>query len=175
MEAIVRCIDCGYCDVEPWGAWCNKENAQLNDVCDEHKCDSFFPRIEKESSCQQLSKALCGKENATLGEMLAAAEQLKQRAEPEIKPLTLEELKTHCAKGRDAEPLWAEFREECAISRWIFAVIPPDVFDRPVLSEWIATDRSEKYGKEWRCWPRKPTKEQMAAEKWEEDITNEAR
>lgn len=59
------------------------------------------------------------------------------------------------------------FREECAISRWIFAVIPPDVFDRPVLSEWIATDRSEKYGKEWRCWPRKPTPEQMRAEKWE--------
>ena len=90
------------------------------------------------------------------------------RAEPEMRPLTLEELKAHCAKGRDAEPLWVEFKEKCAISRWIFAVIPPDVFDRPVLSEWIATDRSEKYGKEWRCWPRKPTPEQMAAEKWEE-------
>ena len=95
-------------------------------------------------------------------------EAWNQRAEPENRPLTLEELRAHCAKGRDAEPLWAEFREECAISRWIFAVIPPDVFDRPVLSEWIATDRSEKYGKEWRCWPRKPTPEQMAAEKWEE-------
>lgn len=35
-------------------------------------------------------------------------------------------------------------------------------------SEWIATDRSEKYGKEWRCWPRKPTPEQMTAAKWEE-------
>lgn len=90
------------------------------------------------------------------------------RAEPEMRPLTLEEVRAHCAKGPDAEPLWAEFKEECAISRWIFAVIPPDVFDRPVLSEWIATDRSEKYGKEWRCWPRKPTPEQMEAEKWEE-------
>lgn len=87
-------------------------------------------------------------------------------AEPEMRPLTLEEVRAHCAKGPDDEPLWAEFREECAISRWIFAVIPPDVFDRPVISEWIATDRSEKYGKEWRCWPRKPTPEQMAAEKW---------
>lgn len=168
MEKIVRCMDCGYCDVDSWGAWCNKENAQLNDVCDEHKCDSFFPRIEKEASCQQLSKALCGKENATLDEMLEAAEQLKHRAEPENRPLTLEELKAHCAKGLDAEPLWAEFKEECAISRWIFAVIPPDVFDRPVLSKWIATDRSEKYGKEWRCWPRKPTPEQTVAWKWEE-------
>lgn len=90
------------------------------------------------------------------------------RAEPEMRPLTLEEVRAHCAKGPDAEPLWAEFKEECAISRWILAVIPPDVFDRPVLSEWIATDRSEKYGKEWRCWPRKPTPEQMTAAKWEE-------
>lgn len=96
-----------------------------------------------------------------------AREAALHRAEPEMRPLTLEEVRAHCAKGPDAEPLWAEFREECAISRWIFAVIPPDVFDRPVLSEWIATDRSEKYGKEWRCWPRKPTPEQMAAEKWE--------
>lgn len=97
-----------------------------------------------------------------------AREAALHSAEPEMRPLTLEEVRAHCAKGKDAEPLWAEFKEECAISRWILAVIPPDVFDRPVLSEWIATDRSEKYGKEWRCWPRKPTPEQMAAEKWEE-------
>lgn len=116
----------------------------------------------------QLCEALTGKPIAKLDEMLEAAEQLKHRAEPEMRPLTLEEVRAHCAKGPNAEPLWAEFKEECAISRWIFAVIPPDVFDRPVLSEWIATDRSEKYGKEWRCWPRKPTPEQMAAAKWEE-------
>lgn len=28
---------------------------------------------------------------------------------------------------------------------------------------------AEKYGKTWRCWPRKPTPEQMAAEKWEDE------
>lgn len=113
----------------------------------------------------QLCEALTGKPIAKLDELLTAA---LHRAEPEMRPLTLEEVQAHCAKGPDAEPLWAEFREECAISRWIFAVIPPDVFDRPVLSEWIATNRSEKYGKEWRCWPRKPTPEQMAAAEWEE-------
>lgn len=100
--------------------------------------------------------------------MAYAREAALHRAEPEMRPLTLEEVRAHCEKGPDAEPLWTEFREECAISRWIFAVIPPDVFDRPVLSEWIATDRSEKYGKVWRCWPRKPTPEQMAKAKWEE-------
>ena len=97
-----------------------------------------------------------------------AREAALHRAEPEMRPLTLAEVKSHCAKGPDAEPLWVEFMEECAISRWIFAVIPPDVFDRPVLSEWIVTDRNEKYGKVWRCWPRKPTPEQMEAAKWEE-------
>ena len=96
MEKIVRCIDCGYCYAEPLDAWCNKENAQLNDVCDEHKCDSFFPRIEKEESCQQLRKALCGKENATLDELLEEKEQLKQRVEPELRPLMLYELKNRC-------------------------------------------------------------------------------
>ena len=111
------------------------------------------------------SKSNCYTEKEAEESALSAA---FHRAEPEMRPLTLEEVRAHCVKGPDAEPLWAEFREECAISRWIFAVIPPDVFDRPVLSEWIATDRSEKYGKEWRCWPRKPTPEQMAAKKWEE-------
>ena len=114
---------------------------------------------------------ICGKCDCTapMGKNPEAAlSAALHRAEPEMRPLTLEEVRAHCAKGPDAEPLWAEFKEECAISRWIFAVIPPDVFDRPVLSEWIATDRSEKYGKEWRCWPRKPTPEQMVAEKWEE-------
>lgn len=106
-----------------------------------------------------------GPVKGTPEEALSAA---LHRAEPEMRPLTMAEVKVHCAKGLDAEPLWTEFRKECAISRWIFAVIPPDVFDRPVLSEWIATNRSEKYGKEWRFWPRKPTPEQMAAAKWEE-------
>lgn len=80
----------------------------------------------------QLCEALTGKPIAKLDEMLEAAEQLKHRAEPEMRPLTLEEVRAHCAKGPDAEPLWAEFREE------------------------------------WRCWPRKPSPEQMAVAEWEE-------
>lgn len=111
------------------------------------------------------SKSNCYTEKEAEEAALSAA---LHRAEPEMRPLTMAEVKVHCAKGLDAKPLWTEFREECAISRWILAVIPPDVFDRPVLSEWIETDRREKYGKVWRCWPRKPTPEQMAAEKWEE-------
>lgn len=90
------------------------------------------------------------------------------RAEPKNRPMMLKEVRTHCAKGPNAEPLWVEFREKCTIPIWSFATIAPGVFDRPVLSEWITTGRSKEYGKSWRCWPRKPTPEQMAAEKWEE-------
>lgn len=118
--------------------------------------------------CRCMPNGPCAAPWPTKKTQVEALSAALHRAEPEMRPLTLEEVRAHCAKGPDAEPLWAEFKEECAISRWILAVIPPDVFDRPVLSEWIATDRSEKYGKEWRCWPRKPTPEQMAAEKWEE-------
>lgn len=111
------------------------------------------------------SKSNCYTEKEAEEAALSAA---LHRAEPEMRPLTLEEVRAHCAKGPDAEPLWAEFREECAISRWIFAVIPPDVFDRPVLSDWMATGMREEYGKECRCWHWKPTPEQMAAVEWEE-------
>lgn len=169
MEKIVRCIDCGYCDVEPWGAWCNKENAELNDVFDEHKCDSFFQRIKKEASYQQLSKALCGKENATLGEMLEAAEQLKHRAEPEMRPLTLEDLDEMACKD-DWEFVWLEYQrvpsfltQGCPyyvneVHVWLLTPGTDDEFSYP----------TNDYNKTWRCWPRKPTPEQMAAAEWEE-------
>lgn len=126
-------------------------------------------RADPDTTCQQLSKVLCSKENATLEEMLEAVEQVKHRAEPKNRPMMLKEVKAHCTKGPDAEPLWVEFREKCTIPIWSFATIAPGVFDRPVLSEWIATGRSKEYGKVWRCWPRKPTPEQMQTAKWEEE------
>lgn len=164
MEKIVRCMDCGYCDADSWGAWCNKENAQLNDVCDEHKCDSFFPRIKKEASCQQLSKALCGKENATLGEMLEAAEHLKHRAEPENRLLTLGEAQQISSEDGGT---WLEEK-----TAWGLAHITP--IDNQTGACYIYTFfakfplMAEKYGKTWRCWLRNPTRDQMAAAKWEE-------
>lgn len=168
---------CPYCGAE----------MELKYVCGEYfclcaACESTSPartskeaavaaalhRADPDTICQQLSKALCGKGNATLEEMLEAVEQVKHRAEPKNRPMMLKEVRTHCAKGPNAEPLWVEFREKCTIPIWSFVTIAPGVFDRPVLSEWIATGRSKEYGKVWRCWPRKPTPEQMAAEKWEE-------
>ena len=87
------------------------------------------------------------------------------------RPLTLEELKAHCAKGRDAEPLWVEFDTVSDMALWVLANTPcgMDEKDIPSLAYWLKDEELvSEYGKFWRCWPRKPTPEQMAAEKWEE-------
>ena len=92
------------------------------------------------------------------------------RAEPEMRPLTLEELKAHCAKGLDAEPLWVEFDTVSDMALWVLANTPYGMDERaiPSLAYWLKDkDLVSEYGKFWRCWPRKPTPEQMAAEKWE--------
>ena len=90
------------------------------------------------------------------------------RAEPEMRPLTLEEIYAKIddedwnvvwIEGTDsqkAEPMCPYYKEENKI---VFCA-PPFV---RVWEETIS-----RYGKSWRCWPRKPTPEQMAAEKWEE-------
>lgn len=97
------------------------------------------------------------------------------RAEPEMRPLTLDEIYAKIddedwnvvwIEGPDsqkAEPMCPYYKEENKI---VFCA-PPFV---RVWEETIS-----RYGKSWRCWPRKPTPEQMAAEKWDGDITNETR
>lgn len=104
-----------------------------------------------------------------------ACEAWNHRAEPEMRPLTLEEV---LELGKDEDSIvYIESRrfggrgwcQPCAI-----------IFDSSVegrrneihfyepgndLPEFCP---EAEYGKSWRCWPRKPTPEQMAAEKWEE-------
>ena len=90
------------------------------------------------------------------------------RSEPEMRPLTLDEIYAKIddedwnvvwIEGPDsqkAEPMCPYYKEE---NKVVFCA-PPFV---RVWEETIS-----RYGKSWRCWPRKPTPEQMAAEKWEE-------
>lgn len=90
------------------------------------------------------------------------------RAEPKMRPLTLNEIYAKLydedwnvvwIEGPDsqkAEPMFPYYKEENKI---VFCA-PPFV---RVWKETIS-----RYGKSWRCWPRKPTQEQMAAAKWEE-------
>lgn len=97
----------------------------------------------------------------------AALSAALHRAEQELRPLTLEEVKAHCAKGPDAEPLYIEFSHRTTLSRWIL-VSPNIECNEPATVTRYLDIWEQDYGKTWRCWPRKPTPEQMAAEKWEE-------
>lgn len=111
------------------------------------------------------SKSNCYTEKDAEESALSAA---LHRAEPEMRPLTLNEIYAKIydedwnvvwIEGPDsqkAEPMCPYYKEENKI---IFCA-PPFV---RVWEETIS-----RYGKSWRCWPRKPTPEQMAAEKWEE-------
>ena len=97
------------------------------------------------------------------------------RAEPEMRPLTLEEV-LELVKDEDSI-VYIESRrfggygwyQPCAIifdnsaegqKNEIYFYEPGN--DIPEF--WLEAG----YGKSWRCWSRKPTPEQMAAEKWEE-------
>lgn len=89
------------------------------------------------------------------------------RAEPEMRPLTLEEVIAklenkgwdvvwmECPDLRDAVPMCPSHRRENEA-----------FFLAPHIR--ACTEALSNYSKTWRCWPRKPTPEQMAAEKWEE-------
>ena len=90
------------------------------------------------------------------------------RAEPEMRPLTLDEIYAkiddedwnvawiEVPDSQKAEPMCPFYKEENKI-----------VFCAPPFSR-VWEETISRYGKSWRCWPRKPTPEQMAAEKWEE-------
>ena len=108
---------------------------------------------------------------STPEEALSAA---LHRAEPEMRPLTREEVEAHCADGIDAMPLWVEYKHVPDISRWM-CVDAPEHFSTWETIKILIREHGKNYGETCRCWPRKPTPEQMAAWKWEEDITNETR
>lgn len=101
---------------------------------------------------------------STPEEALSAA---LHRAEPEMRPLTLEEVQKHCEEGVGATPLWMEFIGHDDLSRWMVACIPDIVFEAGNIK--LHMDAfGHRYNTMWRCWPRKPTPEQMAAVEWEE-------
>lgn len=87
------------------------------------------------------------------------------RAEPENRLLTVNE-----ATGSE-DPVWLETRKRktlmitdvCIATDYHYAEVYTIGRGIPYL---ILLD---SYGKLWRCWPRKPTPEQMAAQKWEDE------
>lgn len=136
-----------------------------------------FPRYGKDEGkrikgytvvCQNMYCILHNEDNWYRRSGKEACEAWNHRAEPEMRTLTLEEIYAKIddedwnvvwIEGPDsqkAEPMCPYYKEENKI---VFCA-PPFV---RVWEETIS-----RYGKSWRCWSRKPTPEQMAAEKWEE-------
>lgn len=109
-------------------------------------CESTSPRIEFSG----------GTSNEKIIERLQAAAM--RRAEPKNRVLTLEELKVYTGF------LWNEnrfdYEGEPAFVEKGFMYAGNGNVD-------LRQDISDTYGKNWRCWLRKPTKEEMEGTPWE--------
>lgn len=99
--------------------------------------------------------------------MAYAREAALHRAELANRPLTLDEVRAHCEDGVSAMPLWVELKRTPILSRWVIIrqAIRSNDFNELLT---FVDGFGDQYNAMWRCWPRKPTPEQMQAEKWEE-------
>lgn len=103
-----------------------------------------------------------GKERrAKMIELVNLLDKALHRVEPENRVLTLEELKNH------AGFLWNENRyDSCegepAYAENDFLYVGNGNVD-------LKLNISKTYGRHWRCWLRKPTKEEMEGTPWEGD------
>lgn len=91
-----------------------------------------------------------------------AREAALRRAEPENRVLTVEE-----ATGSE-DPVWLETRKTLTVMDVCIAADFRYAEAYTIGSRIPYLLLLDSYGKLWRCWLRKPTPEQMAAEKWEE-------
>ena len=92
---------------------------------------------------------------------LAYIQQLESKlaeCEKPLVPMTLEEVKRH-VKEPEAEPVWLDDVEEPSNTGWTYSHI---------ICDWLHGFDERTYGKEWRCWSRKPTDEERKAAKWDE-------
>ena len=112
-------------------------------------CESTSPRIEFSG----------GTSNEKIIERLQAVSS--RRIEPKNRVLTLEELKNH------AGFLWNENRYDSFESEGEPAYAENGFLYAGNGNVDLRRDISDTYGKNWRCWLRKPTKEEMEGTAWE--------
>lgn len=142
---------CPYCDaeLEVTHAFMNNATAahKLVYTCFCRECGVYTPK------------------RSTPEEALSAA---LHRAEPENRPLTLEEIITELG-NKELDVVWVE----CTVLMGAVPIFPSHrhgdtAFFFAPLTRQACTETLSNYGKTWRCWPRKPTPEQMAAAEWED-------
>ena len=115
-------------------------------------CESTSPRIEFSG----------GTPNDKIIERLQAVSL--RRVEPKNRVLTLEEVDAHCEGGADAAPLWVEF--DGGANGWVLIAPVRETRKMDFVSKLLAT-MGILYGKEWRCWLRKPTDAERRETPWE--------
>ena len=91
-----------------------------------------------------------------------------RRVEPKNRVLTLEEVEAYCEGGADATPLWYDEKGRY-VSRWMVIDLPELAFGSTTTVKRLVNSEffSATYGEKWRCWLRKPTKEEMEGTPWE--------
>lgn len=119
-------------------------------------CESTSPRVEFIGNTSQ----------AKIEERLQTVSL--RRVEPENRVLTLEELKAYCEGGADATPLWYDEKDRY-VSRWMIIDLPELAFGSTATVKRLVNSEffEPTYGEKWRCWLRKPTKEEMEGTPWE--------
>lgn len=115
-------------------------------------CESTSPRIEFIGNTSQTK----------IEERLQAVSS--RRVEPKNRVLTLEEVDAHCEGGADAAPLWVEF--DGGTNGWVLIAPVRETRKMDFVSKLLVT-MGILYGKEWRCWLRKPTEEERREIPWE--------
>lgn len=121
-------------------------------------CESTSPRIELYG----------GTPNDKIEERLQTVSL--RRVEPKNRVLTLEEVDAYCEGGADAAPLWVEF--DGGINRWVLIAPARETCKMDFVSKYLAM-MGILYEKEWRCWLRKPTQQEMENHPWEGATTND--
>lgn len=114
-------------------------------------CGSASPRIE----------IIGNMSNDKIKERLQA--ESSRRVEPKNRVLTLEELKVYTGF------LWSENRYGLFDYEGEPAFVEKDFMYAGNGNVDLRQDISNTYGKNWRCWLRKPTNEEMEGTPWEEN------
>ena len=113
-------------------------------------------------ACQSIGPTVTGYE--TMAEArVAALAAAQERYLPPNRPLTLDEVKTHCKGGASAMPLWVEFDD--GISGWVRIAPKSQGCELEYVSDFVDL-MWQQYKKSWRCWLKKPTQEEMDASGW---------
>lgn len=106
-----------------------------------------------------------------LSDALVYIEQLESRVEQKNRVLTLEEVEAYCEEGgADATPLWYDEKANY-VSRWMVIDLPKLAFGSTITVKCLVNSKFfvPTYGKEWRCWLRKPTETERRETQWEGD------